>query len=82
MVTFECNTLNDSTVMLMYLERKHILLSPPYQREGEVWTLYKKQLLIDSLINGYDIPKLYLHEYDKVRKIDGELIKYAIVDGN
>jgi len=65
----------------MYLERKHILLNPPYQREGEVWTLYKKQLLIDSLINGYDIPKLYLHEYDKARKIDGELIKYAIVDG-
>ena len=80
-MTFECNTLNDSTVMLMYLERKHILLSPPYQREGEVWTLYKKQLLIDSLINGYDIPKLYLHQYDKVKKADGELIKYAIVDG-
>jgi hypothetical protein len=79
--TFECNTLNDSTVMLMYLEQKHILLTPPYQREGEVWTLYKKQLLIDSLINGYDIPKLYLHEYDRARRIDGELIKYAIVDG-
>lgn len=81
MITFECNTLNDSTVMLMYLEQKHILLTPPYQREGEVWTLYKKQLLIDSLINGYDIPKLYLHEYDKARRIDGELIRYAIVDG-
>jgi hypothetical protein len=67
--------------MLMYLEQKHILLTPTYQREGEVWTLYKKQLLIDSLINGYDIPKLYLHEYDTAKRIDGELVKYAIVDG-
>lgn len=81
MTEFECNQLSDSTVMMTYLERDRILLDPPYQREGEVWTLYKKQLLIDSLINGYDIPKLYLHEYEKAKRQDGKLIKYAIVDG-
>ena len=81
MSTFECNQLSDSTVMVVYLERDRILLSPTYQREGEVWTLYKKQLLIDSLINGYDIPKIYLHEYEKAKKQGGRLIKYAIVDG-
>ncbi|MGD0547873.1 MAG: DUF262 domain-containing protein, partial [Terracidiphilus sp.] len=81
MTTFECNLLNDSTVMMVYLDRDHVLLNPPYQREGEVWSLYKKQLLIDSLINGFDIPKLYFHEYDKARRLDGKLIKYAIVDG-
>ena len=32
---------------------------PAYQR-GAVWSLEKKQLLIDSLLRGYDIPKFYL----------------------
>jgi hypothetical protein len=78
---FDCNTLSDSTVMLMYLERERIFLDPPYQRAGEVWDLYKKQLLIDSLINGFDIPKLYFHEYDKAEIHNGRLCKYAIIDG-
>ncbi len=78
---FECNTLSDSTVMLMYLERERIFLDPPYQRAGEVWDLYKKQLLMDSLINGFDIPKLYFHEYDKAELHNGRLCKYAIIDG-
>ena len=78
---FECNTLSDSTVMLMYLERERIFLDPPYQRASEVWDLYKKQLLIDSLLNGFDIPKLYFHEYEKAELHDGRLCKYAIIDG-
>ncbi len=34
---------------------------PKYQR-SEVWTLSKKQLLIDSILRGYDLPKFYLSE--------------------
>jgi hypothetical protein len=78
---FECNDLNDSTVMMLYLDRSRVFMNPDYQRQGEVWTTYKKQLLIDSLINSFDIPKLYFHEFDKAQKIDGVLRKYAIVDG-
>ncbi len=78
---FECNTLSDSSVMLMYLERDRIFLDPPYQRASEVWDLYKKQLLIDSLINGFDIPKMYFHEYEKAEIHNGRLCKYAIIDG-
>lgn len=81
MTEFECNELNDSTVMLIFLDRQRIFLDPPYQRQSEVWNLSKKQLLIDSLINSYDIPKLYFHEYDKAEVHDGQLRKYAIVDG-
>jgi Protein of unknown function DUF262 len=80
-VEFECNELNDSTVMMMYLDRDRIYLDPPYQRQSEVWTLYKKQLLIDSLINSFDIPKLYLHEFERAEIHGGALRKYAIVDG-
>jgi hypothetical protein len=78
---FECNELSDSTVMMIYLDRDRIYLDPPYQRQSEIWTLYKKQLLIDSLINMYDIPKLYLHEFNKAEVHGGSLKKYAIVDG-
>jgi len=81
MTKFESNQLTDSTVMLIYLERAHIYLKPPYQRAGEVWNLYKNQLLIDSLINGFDIPKLYFHEYEKAEMHEGKLCKYAIIDG-
>ena len=81
MTEFECNQLTDSTVMMMFLEREYIYLDPPYQRASGIWNLEKKQLLIDSLINGFDIPKLYVHEYDKATKHDGKLYKRAIIDG-
>ena len=32
---------------------------PQYQR-GSVWTRKQKQLLMDSILRGMDIPKLYL----------------------
>ncbi len=47
---------------------------PKYQR-GAVWTLLKRQMLIDSMLRGIDIPKLYL------RKIDFGLFKYEVADG-
>lgn len=34
---------------------------PQYQR-GEVWSLPQQQLLIDSIINRFDIPKIYLRK--------------------
>lgn len=37
-----------------------IIQIPEIQREDTVWSLEQKQLLIDSIYNDYDIPKLYL----------------------
>ena len=34
-----------------------------------------------SIINGYDVPKIYFHEYTQPIKRNGELVRYAIVDG-
>ncbi len=50
---------------------------PPYQRESAVWSLDQQQLFIDSLLNGYDVPKIYLHD---LRGRDPTKV-YAIVDG-
>src|SRR5438094_354727 len=51
--------------------------SPPYQRESAVWSEEKQQLFLDSLLNLFDVPKLYLHDLrNKPGKFD-----YAIIDG-
>jgi hypothetical protein len=50
---------------------------PPYQRESAIWSLDKQQLFIDSLLNGYDVPKIYLHDLRGKRPTR----VYAIVDG-
>ena len=50
---------------------------PPYQRESAVWSMDKQQLFIDSILNGYDVPKIYLHDLrgEHPTKV------YSIVDG-
>lgn len=49
-------------------------LNPDYQR-GEVWTKSQKQLLVDSLLNNIDIPKIYLREIKKGS------FEFEVVDG-
>lgn len=56
--------LKNATIMKMYAEKDEIQLDPEYQRMGNIWGIEKKQLLIDSIINDYDIPKIYFHELD------------------
>lgn len=60
----------------LYRQKSAINEKPAYQRESAVWSPEKKRLFIDSLINGYDIPKIYFHELP-----DYELKKYALIDG-
>ena len=40
-----------------YLEKQ--IKIPAVQREANVWTEEQKQLLIDSLYNSFDVPKIY-----------------------
>jgi len=46
---------------------------PQYQR-GEVWDRKKKQLLIDTVLNGFDIPKIYLRHVN-------DAYRYEVADG-
>ncbi|WP_427872677.1 DUF262 domain-containing protein [Flavobacterium sp. MMS24-S5] len=72
--------LQHSTILRIYSEREEIETSPEYQRNGGVWTPEKKQLLIDSIINNYDIPKIYFHQYSREdRSKIGK--SYSIIDG-
>lgn len=53
-------------------------MSPYYQRSGAVWSISKKQNLIDSIFNEIDLPKFYFHFYpiEDEGKYD-----YAVIDG-
>lgn len=76
----ETHPLEHSTIQSIHSEWDVIVKDPPYQRNGDIWSLEKKQLLIDSIINRYDIPKLYFHRYDrKETRRTGKM--YAIIDG-
>ena len=70
-----------SSLLVVYSDRQDIQLDPEYQRISEIWTHEKRQLLIDSLINGFDVPKLYFHEFVPARQISGKKYKFAIIDG-
>ena len=76
----ETNPVKNSTIMLIYSEKNEICIDPVYQRMGGVWTLEKKQLLIDSILNDYDIPKLYFHAFSREKKTETGL-NYAVIDG-
>jgi hypothetical protein len=47
---------------------------PDYQRPP-AWTNKQKQLLIDSILREYDIPKMYW------RSVQNDKIKYEVIDG-
>ena len=72
---------NTNSAILTYLDKEKVYMSPVYQREGNIWSMEKKQLLIDSIINHFDIPKLYFHEYLEPKLIRGKKRKYAVIDG-
>lgn len=72
-----CMPAHQFTVAKARAWRSSIEEDPPYQRESGAWSLDKRQLFIDSLLNGYDVPKIYLHD---LRGSHPTKV-YAIVDG-
>ncbi|MFJ2145391.1 DUF262 domain-containing protein [Glutamicibacter sp. NPDC087831] len=57
-------------------------MNPAYQREGNVWKVSTQALLIDSIINGLDVPKLYFEAQNSRRLNDeGLAYQYAVIDG-
>lgn len=76
----DTSTLKNSTIMLLYSERSEIKMNPEYQRMGGVWTKEKRQLLIDSILNDYDIPKIYFHALSQ-EEISQSGFRYSVIDG-
>lgn len=70
----------NSNILRLQFEKDQIKIDPDYQRNGDIWSIEKRQLLIDSILNDYDIPKLYFHvlPFDERKKTGKD---YSVIDG-
>ena len=84
MPPFNMTPLRASSVLELSRQRDYIDLNPPYQRLS-VWDRPKKERFIDSIINGFDVPKLYFHRlpYSPETLLDYEAStkRYSVIDG-
>jgi hypothetical protein len=63
-------------------QENDIDFAPVYQRKSRIWSPKDKQFLIDSIINGFDVPKIYLADFTFMNTILNRANKkYAIIDG-
>lgn len=62
--------------------RASIDMLPEYQRRGRLWSAADKAYLIDSILNGFDIPKLYIADFTySDSKLNTQRLPYAVIDG-
>lgn len=70
------------TLLQWYEEQDRIDMSPSYQRRGDLWPERNKKLLINSILNRYDVPKIYLADFTYASTDLNENKKpYAVIDG-
>ena len=70
------------TLIWWYNRRGEIDFEPPYQRRGRLWSPSDKAYLVDSIINGFDVPKLYLADFQIGQStLNISKLPYAIIDG-
>lgn len=62
--------------------KDRIDMQPTYQRRGRLWSPADKAYLIDSILNGFDVPKLYIADFTyQDSKLNEKKLPYAIIDG-
>jgi hypothetical protein len=70
------------TLTWWYNRESKIDMDPPYQRRGRLWSDADKAYLIDSILNGYDIPKIYMADFTwGDSPLNKQKLPYAIIDG-
>ena len=61
--TFKITRFEARTLSWWKTRRSKIDMEPPYQRRGRLWSDTDKAYLIDSILNGYDVPKVYMADF-------------------
>jgi len=70
------------TLTWWWSRRTKIDFAPPYQRRGHLWSKADKSYLVDSILNGFDIPKLYVADFTWGNsRLNLRKLPYAIIDG-
>ncbi len=79
---FEVINFEARTLSWWHDQRENIDMAPPYQRQGYLWSERDRQFLIDSILNGYDIPKVYLADFTfGTTALNFRNQQYAVIDG-
>src|SRR4051812_17968171 len=80
--TFTVRAFEAKTLSWWRARKPQIDMSPPYQRRGRLWSPADKAYLIDSIINGFDVPKFYIAEFTySDSKLNKKKLPFAIIDG-
>lgn len=79
---FRVKTHPEKPLIWWHEYKTKINMSPTYQRRGGLWSSAKKALLIDSVLNEYDIPKIYLADFTYAdTHLNEAKTSYAVIDG-
>lgn len=79
---FKITDLEKKTLTWWKTRRGKIDVDPSYQRRGRLWADTDKAYLIDSILNGFDIPKVYMADFTwGDSKLNKQKLPYAIIDG-
>lgn len=70
------------TLSWWYKQRSKIDFEPTYQRKGNLWGDKDKAFLIDSILNEYDLPKIYIADFTILNTpLNKNNMSYAVIDG-
>jgi len=82
MAQFRISAHKPLTLIWWWKNREKIDFNPPYQRRGRLWSAADKAYLVDTIINGFDVPKLYLADFQFGQsELNDARLPYAIIDG-
>ena len=73
----------DARTLSWWRSKRHLIdIEPSYQRRGRRWSISDKRYLIDSILNGFDVPKLYFVDFTwGSSPLNEKNVDYAVVDG-
>lgn len=79
---FKIQGLDAKTLTYWRARKDRIDFDPSYQRKGRRWSTSDKQYLIDSILNGFDVPKFYMADFTwGSSSLNEQKMTYAVIDG-
>jgi hypothetical protein len=79
---FKVEQIEPHTLTWWRNRRDQIDMEPPYQRRGRLWSSADKAYLIDSILNEFDVPKIYVADFTwGDSPLNRKKLPYAIIDG-
>jgi hypothetical protein len=79
---FKMHKMEARTLTWWRARRDRIDVDPTYQRKGRRWSISDKQYFVDSILNGFDIPKFYIADFTwGDSALNEKKLEYAVIDG-